>query len=279
MPDTLKIAGVQFGPHIQENQYNLARIQRSAVEAAGNGAGLVVFPECALSGYVYSSRQEALPFMETVPGDSTEKMAGVCRHLGIHVIYGLLEKDGRKCYNAAVLVGPAGLIGRYRKSHLPFLGIDRYLDKGNEPFRVFQTSIGNIGILICYDASFPESARSLALQGADIIVLPTNWPPNRDKVADFVINTRAFENRVHLVAVDRVGVERGAQFLGRSKIVSATGDTLVEASRTNEEIIYGEVSLAAARNKRIIYVPGEFETDLFADRRPELYGEITRKKP
>ena len=205
-------------------------------------------------------------------------MATCCRELGVYVVYGLLERADDKCYNAAVLVGPEGLICKYRKIHLPFLGIDRFIDAGTEPFQVYETPIGNIGIQICYDCNFPESTRIMALLEADIIALPTNWPQGRERIVNYVVNTRAYENRVHLVAADRVGNERGARFLGHSKIVSASGDTLVEASGDNEETIYAEVSLAEARQKHIVIKAGEFEVDYIRDRRPELYGELTKKR-
>ena len=140
-----------------------------------------------------------------------------------------------------------------------------------------RTPLGNIGVNICYDCLFPESIRTLALQGADIVVLPTNWPAGRDKLPRYVVNTRAMENRVHFVAVDRVGTERGAGFLGHSKIINALGDTLAEAGGDTEETIYAEVDLAEARQKHVVFKPGEFEIDLVRHRRPELYGEITKK--
>jgi predicted amidohydrolase len=174
------------------------------------------------------------------------------------------------------LVGPEGLAGKYRKNHLPLLGIDRFLDPGDGPFTVYKTPIGNIGIHICYDCTFPESARIITLLGADILALPTNWPEGREKVAEYVVIARAYENRVHLVAADRVGSERGTKFIGRSRIINAWGDTLAEASSDDEQIIYGEVNLAEAREKRIVFKAGEFEFDFIRDRRPELYGEITR---
>jgi predicted amidohydrolase len=155
--------------------------------------------------------------------------------------------------------------------HLPYLGIDRYLDRGNEPFTVYPTPIGKIGLFICYDVNFPESARSMVLQGADILVLPTNWPEGRQKVPKYVTITRAYENKVHLVACDRVGEERGAKFLGLSKIINAWGDTLVEAGNEAEEIIYAEVSLADSREKHVVLKAGEFEYDFIHDRKPELY--------
>jgi 5-aminopentanamidase len=274
MPDKVKIAAVQIDPKIGANAENLAKILRFAHTAASAGAQLIVFPECALSGYMFNSRAEALPFAETLPGPAVEKVAAFCQENGVHLVFGLLEKDGSKCYNAAALVGPDGLIGSYRKAQMVYLGADRYLDKGDRPYRIFDTPVGKLGLLICYDINFPEAARSLVLQGAEILVLPTNWPQGRAKVPKFVIVTRAYENKVNLVAADRVGEERGARFLGTSKILNCWGDPLAEAGPTAEEIIYGEVSLAEARQKHVVLAPGEFEYDFIGDRRPELYGKL-----
>jgi len=276
MHDKVKIAAVQIDPKIMANSDNLDKVLLETRTAANNGADLIVFPECSLTGYVFTSREEAIPFMETVPGPSIDRLVACCKELGVHVIVGLLEIDADKCFNAAVLVGPQGLVGKYRKVHLPFLGIDRFIDPGDKPFQVYKTQIGNIGIHICYDCNFPESARVMTLLGADILALPTNWPEGRGKVGEYVINTRAYENKVHLVAVNRVGRERGVRFIGSSKMVNAWGDTLVAASDDHEEIIYAEVSLAEARQKRIVFKAGEFELDFIHDRRPELYGEVTK---
>jgi len=279
MPDKIKIAAVQTNPKITKNKDNLDKILSEIETATKNGADLVVFSECALTGYVFSSREEALPYAESIPGASTDKLSTCCRRLGVYAVVGLMEREAGRCYNAAVLTGPKGLIGKYRKNHLPFLGVDRFLDPGDQPFRVYSTPIGNIGIHICYDSAFPESTRVMALLGADIAVLPTNFPAGREKMLDYVVNTRALENKIHFVAVNRVGSERGTSFCGRSKIVNASGDTLVEASRDKEEAVYAEVSLAEAREKHIVFKAGEFELDRMRDRRPELYGEITKKRP
>ncbi len=274
MTDKIKIACVQINPKIKAVDRNLNTILAKLKEAAAKRAKLVIFPECALTGYVFKSLDEARPYIEAVPGPSTKKLMKACEELKVYTVLGLLEKDGEKCFNTAVLIGPAGIIGKYRKNHLPFLGIDRYLNKGNQPFKVYKTPIGNIGLHICYDCNFPENARIMTLLGADILVLPTNWPEGRNKVAEFVVVTRAFENKVHVAVADRVGVERGTRFIGMSKIINAWGDVLVEASRDREEIIYGEVSLNDSREKHVVLKPGEFEYDFIGDRRPELYGRI-----
>jgi len=276
MRDKVKIAVVQMDCRLMSIRENLDQILHNTRKAAGLGANLVVFPECALTGYIFAGREEAVPCMETIPGPSTDEMAECCRQAGVYITAGMLEKAGDKCYNAAVLIGPDGLIGKYRKVHLPFVGIDRFLDRGDMPFQIFETPVGNIGIIICYDCIFPESIRVLTLMGADIIALPTNWPEGREKAPALVIPTRAFENKVYIAAANRVGLEGGADFIGLSRIIDASGDVLAAAGRGSEEIIYAEISLAAARQKHSVLRAGEFEWNSIGDRRPEFYGEITR---
>ena len=275
MKENVRIAAVQMNPKRKKKEENLEKIITKTRETAAKNAGLIVFPECALTGYIFNSRKEALPYAETVPGPATERLEAVCKELGVHLVIGMLEADNDRCFNVAVLVGPQGLVGKYRKTHLPFLGVDRFLDHGEKPFRIYRTPVGNIGMHICYDCNFPETARVMALQGADILALPTNWPGGRGIIPQYVINTRAFENRVFVVAVNRVGTERGSQFIGMSKITDPSGDTLAEGSQENEEILYADVNLAEARMKHGIIKPGEFELDCIGDRRPELYGRIT----
>ena len=277
MTTMVRIAAVQTNAELMNHGENLEKVISAVKKAANNKANLIVFPECSLTGYMFDSRKEALPFAETIPGHSTEKIISVCKKYGVYVIYGLLEKDNDRLFNAAAFIGPDGLIGRYRKNHLPFLGVDRFVDRGDNAFVVHHTPIGNIGMEICYDVTFPESSRVLALLGADIIALPTNFPQGHvDKIIKHVIVTRAIENSVHVVAADRVGDERGSLFAGQSKIIDATGETLSLASTDKEEIIYGNVDLEKAREKHIMIVPGKHEVDRIKDRRPELYGIITK---
>lgn len=276
MPPVTRVAAVQIDPELMQTEKNLEKILLKTRKAAAGGARLIVFPECALTGYVFTSRQEAFPYAETVPGPAVEQIAAVCKELDVYVIFGLIEKDGDRLYNAAVLTGPKGLIGKHRKIHPPLGALDKFMDKGDIPFTVYKTPVGNIGMLICHDITFPESARVLMLQGADIIAVPTNWPRMLDVVSRYFINTRAVENFVHIVAADRVGTERKAQFLGQSKIVSAAGVTKVEASTENEQIISADLDLAFARQKHIVFIPGVWEMDFLKERRPQFYEEITK---
>ncbi|MBM4449038.1 MAG: carbon-nitrogen hydrolase family protein, partial [Chloroflexi bacterium] len=224
MSEIVKMAAAQTDPKLMQNQDNMTGMLRMVKSAAGKGANLVVFPECHLTGYVFKSRQEALPYAETIPGPSTEELTPLCKQRNVYVVYGLLEKDGAKLFNAAAFVGPKGLIGSYRKIHLPFLGIDRFVDKGDRPFQVWATPIGKVGIHICYDILFPESARIMTLLGADIVVLSTNFPEGRADALNCVARARTIENKVHVVLADRVGTERGFTFAGMSNVVNATGN-------------------------------------------------------
>ena len=279
MSDKVKVAAAQTDPRLMKISENLESMVSAVRKAAANQANLIVFPECSLTGYLFSSRQEALPFAETIPGPSTERLFSLCQELKVYVIFGLLEKEGDRLFNAVALVGPQGLIAGYRKNHLPFLGIDRFVNVGDRPFQVHPTPIGNIGMHICYDILFPESARIMTLLGADIIVLSTNFPQGRGETLNCAARARAIENTVHIVLADRVGSERGFAFAGMSNIVNATGEVLSLASPDKEEIIYGEVSLEAARQKHCVFIPGEWEIDNIKDRRPELYGIIAQKNP
>ena len=171
----MRVAVAQMEPILAEKERNLDACVARLEEAAAAGAELLVLPECAIPGYMFESAEEALPFAEEIPGPSADTLAKECRRLGMHLVCGLLERDGDVLYNAAVLVGPEGLIGTYRKTHLPFLGVDRFVVPGDE-LTVYDTPLGRIGVEICYDLRFAEATRTLALAGADIVAHPTAFP-------------------------------------------------------------------------------------------------------
>ena len=273
-PKPMRVAAVQMEPRIGEVDLNLKAMLDRFREATAGGARLVVFPECALSGYGFDSRAEALPFAEPIPGPSTGELASACLEHNAYAIYGLLERDGDRLFNATVLVGPRGVIGTYRKVHLPFLGIDRFADPGDRPFEVLEVEGVRVGMHICYDGTFPETGRVLTLLGADVLVLPTNWPIQSLSTAEHLPATRAIENVVYVMAVDRVGEERGCRFAGTSSIAGPGGEILAKAGIETEEILHAEVDPAIARKKRLIRVPGLYELDRIGDRRPSFYGPI-----
>ncbi len=271
-----KIACVQMACQFADKGSNLAQIRVKLREAAGQGAKLVVFPECILTGYCFESKEEAWPLAETLPGPSTAVLAQDCRQLGVWVVLGMIEarpEDGA-LFNVCVLIGPHGLAATYRKIHLPFLGLDRFTTPGDRPFAVHDLGGLRLGMTICYDGSFPESARVLTLLGADLVVLPTNWPAGAVRTAEIVVPTRALENHIYYAACNRIGEERGFRFIGRSQIVACDGAHLASSQDAEPAILYAQIEPERARQKRIVNVPGKYELDRLADRRPEMYGPL-----
>ena len=141
MGNIVRIAGAQINPIILDVKNNLKKCLEFTKEAATQGAKLVIFPEAALTGYCYSSLEEAIPVAETIPGPITEEITSLCKELNTYVIVGLIEKDGDKYYNASAFLGPDGLVGKYRKLHLPYLGMDRFLNHGDLPPKIYILSL------------------------------------------------------------------------------------------------------------------------------------------
>ena len=272
----MHVAVAQTEPKLGEKERNLDVCLARLKEAAAAGAELLVLPECAVPGYMFDSLEEAMPFAEEIPGPSTDALAAACRRHEIHVVCGLLERDGDQLCNTAVLVGPDGLIGSYRKTHLPFLGVDRFTTPGDE-LSVYDTPLGRIGVEICYDLRFPEATRTLALRGADIVAHPTNFPMAAKIQTELITVARAAENRIYLLTANRVGKERWGEFCGWSQIVDPYGKRLAEAGETEEVLLVADVDIEKARDKDYV-IPGEYELYLFGDRRPELYGALVEEQ-
>ena len=272
----MRIAAVQMDVTIGQPAANLTAMLSKLREAAAAGAKLICFPECALTGYCFESVVEAMPFAQSLPGPATEQFTNVCRELNVFAVFGLLERDGERLFNAAALVGPNGLIGSYRKVHLPYLGIDMKTTPGDRPFAVFEVGGVKVGMLICYDAAFPEATRSLALLGADLVVLPTNWPPGAECVSEHTLNSRAMENALYFLAVNRIGEERGFRFIGRSRICGPSGCTLATTESLEPTILFADIDPGQSRNKRVTRVPGKHAIDRLADRRPEMYDLLAQ---
>jgi predicted amidohydrolase len=270
----VRVAAVQMQPTVLDFRANLARVLGLTHEAATRGARLVVFPEVALSGYVITP-EEADGLAQPVPGPATEAVSQVCLQDDVHVVLGLLERDtDGLLFNTSVLLGPQGLLSHYRKTHLPLLGVDRYLASGDAFPLPVETPAGRIGLLICYDLRFPEPCRVLALLGAQLIALSTAWPSAGILYPDYMARSRAAENRIYLIAANRCGEERGTRYLGRSVIVAPDGTILAEGTTDLEQILYGEIDPALSDTKHLVLAPGEYELDLWGDRRPDLYAPI-----
>jgi predicted amidohydrolase len=278
---TWKIAAVQMDCQLGAVAQNLIAIRGKLREAAAQGARLVVFPECILSGYCFASKDEASTHAESIPGPSTLTLAQDCRDLGVWAAVGMLQarpSDGA-LFNACALIGPSGIAATYRKIHLPFLGVDRFTTLGDQPFAVHDLGGLRIGMTICYDGSFPEAARCLTLLGADLVLLPTNWPSGARSTAQIVIPARALENNIYFAAVNRVGEERGFRFIGMSRILACDGTFLAKSDDDKPCVLYAEIDPSRARQKRIVHIAGEYEIDRLGDRRPEMYGPIGQLRP
>jgi 5-aminopentanamidase len=273
------IAAVQMDCRFGDTAVNLEAIRRQLRAAHSRGARLVVFPECALTGYCFQSKDEAQPHAEPVPGPSTELLAQDCRELNLWTVVGLLEArpaDGA-LFNACALIGPAGVAATYRKIHLPFLGVDRFTTPGDRPFAVQDLGGLRIGMTICYDGSFPEASRCLMLAGADLIVLPTNWPPGAVGTPKYLVPARALENQVYFAAVNRVGEERGFRFIGRSRIVDCRGEALAASEDDRPALLVADIDPAQARRKHVVHIAGQYELDRRADRRPDMYEPLVER--
>ena len=271
----MKIAGVQMDVRLGDVTGNLERMADFLRSTTSEGARITIFPECSATGYCFESREEAAQYAEPLDGPIVAAMQSACANVDACAVFGMVEADGDRLFNAAVLIGPNGVVGSYRKVHLPYLGLDMYTTPGDRPFAVHEVEGMRIGLNICYDSAFPEASRCLALLGADLIALPTNWPPGAKCLADTAISTRAMENAVYYAAVNRVGTERGFDFIGRSSICGPGGEVIDAASHTNQQVLYADVDLHRPRRKLFVRVPGKHEIDRLADRRPEMYGPLT----
>ncbi len=270
----MKIAGVQMDITLADVDGNITQMHKQLKLTTAAGARLTVFPECSTTGYCFETYDECQELAEPIPGPITETICSICHDVDCHVVFGMIEREGDRLFNAAVLAGPEGVVGTYRKVHLPYLGLDRHTTPGDRPFAVQEIDGVKIGLNICYDSAFPEASRCLALLGADVIVLPTNWPPGAECLARTAISTRAMENAVYYVAINRIGTERGFRFIGNSSICDPVGNELDVAEGTDPQILYAEIDPTRSRKKRFVRVPGKHEIDRMADRRPEMYTPL-----
>jgi len=273
----LKLACVQMQPSFGDVAANTAKSLELIERAADQGASLVVLPELCNTGYVFSNREEAFAIAEQVPeGPTVAAWVQVAARRRLHLVAGICERAGSKLYNSAVVIGPNGYVGTFRKVHL-WNEENLYFEPGDLGFPVFHTPIGRIGVAICYDGWFPETYRMCALQGADVVCVPTNWVPipgqadGHQAMANILAMAAAHSNSMFIACADRVGIERGQPFEGQSVIVSYTGWPVAgPASRDAEEIIVAEVDLSEARRKR----NWNAFNQVLRDRRTDVYNEM-----
>lgn len=261
----MRVGYVQFDPVFGDVARNLDLVTARLDQV---DADLIVLPELFATGYQFLSHEEVLRLAEPVPdGETTTRLADIARRRGMTIVAGLPERAGTRCYNSAVVVGPKGFIGCYRKTHL-FFEETLWFTPGDSGFQVWDLGIAKVGVMICFDWFYPEAARTLALQGADIIAHPSNLvlPHCPDSMV-----TRCLENRVFSVTANRLGSEaRGGKdrltFIGMSEVVGPNGCILHRAPREADDLTIVEIDPAQARTKAL-----NSYNDLLRDRRPALY--------
>jgi predicted amidohydrolase len=265
MSQSHKVATVQFEPMMFEKERNVAQLLALCEQAAAAGARLIVTPEMGTTGYCWFDRAEVEPFVETVPGPTTDRFAALARRHDCYIVVGMPEVDEDGIYfNTAVLIGPDGIVGRHRKTH-PYISEPKWAAAGDLHNQVFETPIGRIGLLICMDIHFVETARLMALGGADVICHISNWLAERTPAPYWI--SRAFENCCYVIESNRWGLERTVQFSGGSCVIAPDGQVAAVLDK-GDGVLMSEIDLDAARARRVL---GEA---VFAQRRPELYPDL-----
>lgn len=262
----MKVGYLQFDPVFGEVKRNLDSVAQRLERA---DCDLMVLPELFASGYQFVASDEVAQLAESIPdGPTTQRLLEVARARRMLIVGGLPERGVDGHYNSAVLVGPDGIVGVYRKSHL-FFEETIWFRPGDTGFQVWEVDGVKIGLMICFDWYYPEAARTLALKGADIICHPSNLvlPNCPDSMP-----TRCLENRVFAITANRIGTEaRGGKrpltFIGSSEVVDPRGQLLRRAGRDQEDLGVVEIDPIESRNKLI-----NPYNDLLSGRRPELYG-------
>ncbi|MEW6544953.1 MAG: nitrilase-related carbon-nitrogen hydrolase [Nitrospirota bacterium] len=261
----MRVGFFQFGPVFGEVKRNLDLVTDRLRNIR---CDLLVLPELFASGYQFVSKEEVESLAEPVPqGPTTQRLLDLSRELDVHLVAGLPERQGDRCYNSAVLTGPSGFLGLYRKTHL-FYEETLFFAPGDTGFQVWDIGPAKVGLLVCFDWFYPEAARTLALKGADLLCHPSNLvlPHCPDAMV-----TRCLENRVFSITANRIGAEeRGGKakltYIGSSEIVTPQGTVLRRAPRDREDLAIVEIDPAEARNKSL-----NPYNDLLRDRRRSLY--------
>ena len=266
------VACIQLAPVIGDAAASLKRIDVGLRDAAGRGANIVVLPELANCGYMFADREELLASAQPLDGPYIGQLVRTASELGIVIASGFSElAAGDEVYNSAVIVDRNGVLARYRKTHLWNTEKSCGFVAGDGYPPVIDTQYGRLGLMICYDLEFPEWVRRIALDGADLLCAPVNWPlyprPAAERPGEIIrVQSDAAVNRMFIAAADRVGHERGQDWLGGSVIVDADGYPITSIRLGEEHTAIVTVDLALARDKSI-----SPQNDVHADRRLDLY--------
>jgi predicted amidohydrolase len=272
MKDNIKLALAQISSKRENKEENIKKFEALTLRAKEKGADLVIFPELSLTGYVV--RDQVYELAETSPGPSSQKIEEIAKKTGVHIIFGMpeiSEKTKTTIFNTAVLIGPHGLIGKYRKMYLPTHSVfeeKRYFRPGYHAV-AFDTPLGKIGLCICYDIFFPEVTRLIRLQGAQLIVCISASPGIRRSYFEILTAARALENTAFLAYVNLAGVEDALQFWGGSRLISPTGEVLAKAKYDEDDFVICDLNFNAVKAAET-FIP------TLKDLRPDLFEELKK---
>ncbi len=278
LPCLIKGACIQIGPMSADISANREANLGSIRQAFEMGANLVLLPELSSIPYILRAVEEYQKVAENLDGPTVRGWSEEARRLGIYIVGGFLEREGERLFNSAALVGPKGLIGIYRKTHL-WEHEHIFFTPGNYGFPVWETPLGRLGILICFDIRFPECTRLLALKGADLICIPAGWSTvvNKNPIdhlgytqGNYQAIAQANSSRVAILSANRAGREGPYQYIGKSLIVDASGRMIAgPGSASAPEILVGDLDPKESRIKDY-----GTRSNLFKDRRVDLYDEM-----
>lgn len=271
MPDAITVALGQISCRPGDKKHNIETMKKRIAQAKRIKADIIAFPELSLTGYVV--RDRAYELAEPVPnGSSVHQIENIAKKENMHIIFGMIERSAKASailHNTAVLISPKGYVGKYQKMHLPTHSVfeeKRYFRPGYQT-PVFETEVGKIGMMICYDVYFPEIARLLSLRGARLTVGISASPSVRRGFFETLTAARAMENTVFFAFVNLAGVEDGLQFWGGSRIIAPSGSVISQAKYDVDDFISATISYSDIKRVQA-WVP------ILRDLRPEIYTSL-----
>lgn len=270
------VAVCQVAPVLGDRAATRDRIRDAVHAAVGRGASIVVLPELVACGYVFGDHEELMDAAEPADGPTAHEWCDLAARHRVVIVGGLAERAGDVVYNTALVVDETGVRARYRKVHLWDHEKTVGFTAGSQHPPIIDTRFGRLSVMICYDLEFPEWVRLSALAGADLLCAPANWPvyprPDGERPGEVVrVQADAAVNRMFVAVADRTGAERGQRWVGGSVIVDADGYPVTRLALGEAGVLTADIDLTQARTKAI-----SAHNDVFADRRPELYGAVAR---
>jgi len=274
MPEEVTVALAQISPTVGDKEHNIKKMTQKIKQAKRKGANLVVFPELALTGYL--CRDLVYELAEPVPtGPSIQQLSAITKRENAHIIFGMIEQSTNATavlHNTAVLIGPRGFIGKYQKIHLPTHSVfeeKRYFRQGYEA-PIYETNIGKLGMIICYDIYFPEITRLMRLKGSQLIACISASPSTRREFFEILTTARAIESTVFLAFTNLVGIEDGLQFWGGSRFIAPSGRIITQAKYDEEDLVLAKINYSDMKRVEV-FVP------TLRDLRPELFNALKKE--